>query len=177
MVVHIGQPSDHNAFQSGKQTGTAHALEHAVDVVEVLIDLLNKENSALHIGQIGTSKQTVQHTEVAPFQDPFGSSNQVILAARPFLVDIFTFQGSERLFPRLRRARRKIHGHGAVQALDIQLLRSSVQDRDVAVAADPFGCRLEKRIVDAIHHTHAAIASSNRENSLDLFIRQHPVEG
>ena len=177
VVVHIGQASDHNAFQSSKQTRTAHTLEHAVHVVEVLIDLLDKENSALHIGQIRTSKQTVQHTEVAPFQDPFGSSDQVIFAAHPFLVNIFTFQGPECLFPRLRRAIRKIHRHGAMQALDIQLMSSSMQDGDVAVAADPFGFLFEKRIVDAIHHAHAAIAPSNRENSLDLFIRQHPVEG
>ena len=182
VVVHVAHLPHDEACQARKASAAFEVHHHAVDVVEVFVEVFDEEYLAVGVDVGGGAAEAVEYGEVAADELTVSGACAVEGLGGKCVGERFAEEGlAEGVDGGVGGAEGVggyVEGHGGMEGLDAEVVVDvAVEDGDVAVADNPFGVLAEVGEIEAVDDADGAVAATGAEDGTYSGVVQLLLEG
>lgn len=167
IVVKIIKRSHQQAMGPIQHARQPQSQQHAINVVQVLVQILEQKPCTIPGWDVGRAEQAVNHRQIA-------SENRGSLICR--VPGIGLRHQSPKAFAVRVGSMSKGVGDRPVQRCHALALRPTVQGRHIAESRDPFGVPAERRRVEQWQHPPTPVATAHRPDRPDLRVVESLIQ-
>ena len=182
VVVHVAHLPHDEACEACEAAAAFEVHYHAVDVVEVFVEVFDKEDFAVGVDVGGGAAEAVEDGEVAADELPPCGACAVEGVGGERVGEGLAEEGLAEGFDGgvggEGRVGGYVDGHGGVEGFDAEVaVDVAVEDGDVAVANEPFGVLAEAGEVEAVDDADGAVAATSAEDGAEGGVVELLLEG